>query len=273
MTPIALCKPIALCVVMCAVVLAPSVRAQPAAPPAVREIRVDERVGEQVALDPEFRTAQGAEVALRDYVGDGKPVLLVLAYTRCAMLCSLVLRGVTDALKRIDSQPGEDFRVVTISIDPREGPHEASRKQAVVLEELGYPGQVERWPFLVGDEPAIRAVADSLGFGYAWDERTEQYAHPAVVFVLTPDGVISRYVYGIMFGGPQIETALLEAQAGHTRASSATSGGILDCFRFAAVLSKYGPAIQRMFQIGALVILGAIVSLLVYLFRRERGKS
>lgn len=249
----------------------PEALAETPPPPPVQEIGVDERVGERIALDQEFTDVKGTKVRLGDYFGDGKPVLLVMAYSRCAMLCSLVLRGVTDVLARSASVPGDDYRVITVSIDPGEKPHEASRKQDVVLQQLGYAGQIERWPFLTGEEPAIRALATSIGFRYAWDPRTEQYAHPAVIVVLTPEGVISRYVHGVKFIGPEIDAALLAARAGHTNAAE-DSDGILACFRFAAVLGEYGPIIQKAFQGGALLVLGTLLGVVVFLFRRERGR-
>jgi protein SCO1/2 len=258
-------------------------RAQIAAPPAVQQAGVDERPGAQLPLDLAFTDSTGRAVHLDDYFGDGKPVLLLLTYTRCAMLCSLVLRGTGKALAGLD-QPGRDFRVLNVSIDPRDTPHEAARKQAVMLEQLGLAGQPERWPFLVGEEPAIRALADAVGFRYVWDARTEQYAHPTVIFAIDPQGRVARYLYGFELAPDALAAAMARAAAG----AGADAAGIpdnrpgigeaiLDCFRPLTSMRLFGAPVQRLFQGGALVILGAVVTVVTLLFclerRRERRRA
>lgn len=261
--------------------------AQLAAPPAVRQAGLDERPGAQLPLDLGFTDSTGRAVRLGDYFGDGKPLLLLLTYTRCAMLCSLVLRGTGTALTGLDQPPGRDFRVVNVSIDPRDTPHEAARKQAVMLEQLGLAGQPERWPFLVGEEAAIRALADSVGFRYAWDARTEQYAHPTVIFAIDPRGRVARYLYGFEFPPRALLEALARARAGivDPPAASAASANdrpderpgiaeaILDCFRFETSIRLFGAPVQRVFLGGALVILGVLLTVVALLFRRERRSA
>lgn len=257
--------------------------AQPAAPQPLLDIGVDERAGTRIPLELRFTNSEGVAVRLGDYFGDDKPVLLTLAYTRCPMLCSLVLDGVAEVVGRLQETPEDAYRLITISIDPTETPHEAARKQEVFLERLGHPGAPERWRFLVGQEKEIRALADSLGFRYAWDARTRQYAHPAVVFVLAPDGMLSRYFNGVRFEATAIEAALQDAAQGRVGASDSAgdgdagrddagnSGGILRCFRFESVLQKYWGNIQTFFRAGALVILAGVVTGVALLFRRERS--
>jgi protein SCO1/2 len=262
---------------------APLAHAQPAAPPAVREAGLDERPGAQIPLHLGFTDSTGRAVRLGDYFTGGKPVLLLMTYTRCAMLCSLVLRGTGKALAGLDQPPGRDFRVVNVSIDPRDTPDEAARKQAVMLEQIGMPGQPERWPFLVGEEPAIRALADSLGFRYAWDARTEQYAHPPVIFAIDPQGHVARYLYGFEFSPAVIAEAMARARAGvvdvapaTARAADARPGkaeSILDCFRFDTSLRIFGAPVQRIFQGGALLILGVLAATMALFFRHERHRT
>jgi protein SCO1/2 len=234
-------------------------------------VGVDERLGERVPLDLVFTDSRGEPARLGQFFGGERPVLLILAYNRCAMLCSLVLRGAADAVSQLDMKPGQDFRVITVSIDPGETAQQAFRQQELMLERIGLPGQIEAWPFLVGQEPAIAALARSLGFRYAWDERTRQYAHPAVIFAITPEGRISRYLHGVVFARDELAGALRDAAAGRVH-SAGEGGGLLSCFRFSAALGKYGPAIQLMFQIGALMILLAVVSGLLFLIRRQAGR-
>jgi protein SCO1/2 len=258
--------------------------AQPATHPAVRAVGVDERPGASLPLDLVFTDSTSRSVRLGDSFGDGKPVLLLLTYTRCAMLCSLVLRGTGQALARLDTQPGSDFRVVNVSIDPRETPHEAARKQAVLLEQIGAPGEPQRWPFLVGKEAAIRALAASLGFRYAWDARTEQYAHPAVIFVIDPHGRVARYLYGFEFDPRELTAALAQARLGATAAPGALASharddqdpgalaSILSCFRFESTTQIFGASIRSLFQGGALLILGTLATAMALFLRHERRR-
>lgn len=265
-------------------VLAPGARplhADLAAPPAVRAVGVDERVGAMLPLDLQLTDSTGRTVRLGDYFGDGKPVLLLLTYNRCAMLCSLVLRGTSKALAALATStslrrlPGRDYRVLNVSIDPRDTPHEAARKQAVVLEQVGLAGQPTRWPFLVGEEPAIRALAESLGFRYAWDARSEQYAHPAVIFVIDPQGRITRYLYGFEFDPRTLAAALAGEPDTRTpgRAGAGLAETILNCFRFEPSARIFGAPIQRIFQAGALLILVALSTAVVLCLRRERRRE
>lgn len=262
-------------------IAAPSAHAQPGAPPAVQQAGVGERPGAELPLELGFTDSAGRAVRLGDYFGDGKPVLLLLTYNRCAMLCSLVLRGTGKALAGLDQAPGEGFRVVNVSIDPRDTPHEAARQQAVMLEQVGLAGQPERWPFLVGREDDIRALADSVGFRYVWDARTEQYAHPTVIFAVDPRGRVARYLYGFAFSPRELAEALAQARAGAGAARAGTGAderpgvgqALLDCFRFESSLRLFGAPVERLFQAGALLIAGGLVTTLALLFGRERRRG
>lgn len=262
------------------VALSGPAHAQLAAPPAVRQAGVDERPGAQLPLDLGFTDSAGRAVRLGEYFGDGRPLLLLLTYTRCAMLCSLVLRGAGKALAGIE-QPGRDFRVLNVSIDPRDTPHEAARNQAVMLEQIGLAGQPERWPFLVGDEAAIRALADSVGFRYVWDPRTEQYAHPTVIFAIDPQGRVARYLYGFEFPPRALAQAMAQARAGAPAADQASNqdsrpgivDAILACFRFEPSIRVFGAPIQRVFQGGALLIMVGLATTVALFFRRERRNA
>jgi protein SCO1/2 len=264
-----------------ALLLARPLHAELPAPFPVRAVAVDEHVGAELPLHLQFKDSTDQTVRLGDYFGDGKPVLLLLTYTRCVMLCSLVLRGTSKALAALSAQatfnrpPGRDYRVVNVSIDPRDTPHEAARKQAVVLEQIGLAGQPARWPFLVGEEPAIRALADSLGFRYAWDARSEQYAHPAVIFVIDPRGRIARYLYGFEFDPGAIAAALDQAPDTPVtgRAGAGLAEALLSCFRFEPSARIFGASIQRTLQGGALLILATITTLVVLFVRRERRRG
>lgn len=245
--------------------LALSVRPAPASAAAgATPSTIEERVGAELPLARSFTTSEGREARLGDFFGNGRPGLLVLSYARCAMLCSVVLRGVSDLLREYRVTPDERWVVVNVSIDPRETPHEAARVQATALARAGLPGAVERFPFLVGDPASIDAVAKATGFRYAWDEATRQYAHPAALIVVSPDGRVARYLHGVRFEPEEVRAAL----NGESPRKSLTEV-VLSCFRSDVLERRYGGAIARAFQLGGLLILGALVTLLVSLARRK----
>jgi protein SCO1/2 len=230
-------------------------------------VGVEEHVGAPLPLDAVFRRSSGEAVRLRQVLGRGRPTLLVLAYNRCSMLCNLVLRRVASAARGMPARPSEDYDLVTVSIDPRETPDEAARAEAVALDRAGYAGQRERWPFLVGEQSQIDVLAKALGFRYVWDARSEQYAHPAVVFAITADGHIARYLYGLNFDAAEVGRALFGKKPATAQASLTSA---LTCFRFESVKSKYGSAVSRFLQIGTLAVLFAMaIGVKLFIGRRR----
>ena len=245
--------------------------AQPAPAP-VAAAGVDERVGAQLPLDTAFTAVGRGRVTLRDLLDGERPALLVLAYARCTMLCSLVLRGVSDVAKRLARAPGRDYQLVLIGLDAAETLDEASRKQATLLAELGRAGDRAAWPYLVGERPAIDAVAQALGFRYRWDPRTQQYAHPAVIFALAPDGRVARYLHGLQFDPAEVDAALADAAAG--RMLSTAAAEVLRCFRFDPAARRAGAMVERVLRGGGalvfLLLVGTITGLV--LWERRRGR-
>jgi protein SCO1/2 len=240
-------------------------------PPAARAVDLDEHLGQALPLDLDFRDEHGTPVRLGRYFKDKKPVVLALFYYRCPMLCGLVLQGMVQGLKDLDFELGKDYRVLTVSIDPRDGPDVAAKKQHNVLAAMGHPDREDAWPFLVGTEASTGALADALGFRYAYDPRTQEYAHPAAIYVLTPSGRISRYLYGIRYGVMDLRLSLVEAGEGKT-------GGIVDrvlltCYHFDPATRRYGPYIFGFMRIGGVVILLSVGTLVGVLFARERRKK
>lgn len=265
-----------LCLILAFTLTSAVVSATPERPPPLAEVGVDERVGARLPLDLRFVSSTGQSVRLGDVVGNGKPTLLVLAYNRCAMLCSLVLRSVSGFVDESSWVPGERYAVVAVGINPRESPHEAARTQASVLSRAGYAGERQRWPFLIGDAASITTLADRLGFKYAWDPRSEQYAHPAVVFAIAPDGRIAQYFYGLNLDTKEVEAALASgvdsnaSYASTTQIASHIKASILSCFRFETVSNLYGAAVQNGFRIGALAVFLTLLGFVTFLFKRER---
>ncbi|XXX82556.1 SCO family protein [Sorangium sp. So ce134] len=235
-----------------------------------RGVDIEEHLGRPVRRDLAFTDMDGRRVRLGDYFADGKPLLLVLAYYRCPALCGLVLRGAVEGLKLLPYRLGEQFHALTVSFDPRERPAAASQKRAVTLSGLGADARAPEWPFLVGDEAATRALAEDLGFRYAYDQATDQYAHPAAVFVLTPDGRISRYLYGTEFSARDLRLALLEASRGEV--GTIVDRVIMTCYRFDPASRRYGPFLLGFLRLGAMAILSTVGGLLAVLWWRERRR-
>jgi protein SCO1/2 len=243
-----------------------------ALPPAAQVADLDERLGKAVRSGIALTDMDGRQVRLSDYLGDGKPLVLVLAYYRCPMLCGLVLHGLVGGLGKLSLRLGEDYRALTVSFDPRDTPEAAALKRKSTLSALTWTGNGEppadAWPFLVGREHEVRALADDIGFRFAYDSVTDQYAHPAAVIILTPDGRVSRYLYGAEPSARDLRLALLEASEGRV-------GGIVDrvlmtCYRYDPASRRYGPYIAGFFRLGGVAIVGTVGGVLAVLWRRER---
>jgi protein SCO1/2 len=184
------------------------------APAALEGVGITEKLDAVLPLELTFRDEAGATVTLGRYFGQGRPVALCFVYFDCPMLCNVFLDGLTATLRELDWTPGEQFEIVTVSMDPRDTPEGAVKKRAHYLESLGKPRAQAGWHFLTGDETAIRRLADAVGFRYRFDEDTGEFQHSAGVFLSTPDGRISRVLYGVMFEPQTLRLSLVEASDG-----------------------------------------------------------
>ena len=239
----------------------------PAPPPATEGVDIDEHLGRKLRGDTELVDHEGRRVRLGDAFAGRRPVVLVLAYYRCPMLCGLVLRGVVEGMNELGLTLGSDFDALTISIDPRDTPKNAREKRATALGALGRLGSAA-WPFLVGSEHDVARVADEVGFRYAYDPRTSQYAHPAVIMILTPDGRVSRYLYGVSPSARDLRLALVEAGEGKT--GSVVDRVIMTCYRYNPTARAYEPFILGFMRIGGGLILLMVLGTVGILRRRER---
>lgn len=249
--------------------------AEPAQPPALQGVGIEDHVGTRIPLDLPFTEVGGRRVRLGDYFNDGKPVVMVLAYVRCKMLCSLVLETTVDAVRAMPLEVGRDYRLITVSIDPDEEAAGAAQRRAELLARIGHPGQPERWTYLVGAERPIRALADRLGFHYRWDPNTEQFAHPAVIFVLAPDGTIARYFQGISPPPDAIAAALRRAASGSIsgpKSDESLAERVLSCFRFDPAARAHRALIDRYLRIGGAIIVLALAGAVAGLLRWERRR-
>lgn len=250
--------------------LAGVAKSEEAAPlsPEMRVIDVAERRSRHVDKELTFVDHNGKSVKLGDFFDGERPVLLTMNYYRCRVVCSVQLNGVATALEQLDWTAGdENFRVVTVSFDPKEKPENAAKKRDTVLSALGRGDDVD-WQFLTGDQLQIKALAAELGIGYAYDAEQDQFAHPAVAMFLTPDGKIAQYVYGLTYKPSDLKLALLEA--GEGKIGTPMEKLYQSCFAYDASIGRYGPfAFGIMRLSGGLVIL-LLGGVLVALWRKDR---
>jgi protein SCO1/2 len=258
-------------IVALVVVALPALPVAAQTPPrvAVPEARIDQRLDESVPLDLVFRDEEGHTRQLHDFVRD-RPVILVLAYFRCPRLCSLVLTGLSDALRHIpEYEIGRDFDVVTVSIDPRETPAIASARKQALAEEGGLAGIERGWHFLTGDEAEIKRLADAVGYRYAYDAGKDEFAHASGIMVLTPAGRISRYYYGIKYVPVDVRYGLEDAAEGRI-GSPVTRPLRLLCFDYDPASGSYSVAILRLVRVGGVLTIVALGSLFLFAWRRAR---
>lgn len=217
-------------------------------PDAAARADIEEHLDSTLPLDLEFTAEDGRVVKLRDYFTQSRPVLLTLNYYSCPMLCTLQLNGLVDALKQLDWTPGQEFQIVTASINPFETPDLARAKQGNYLQSYGRPEATDGWHFLVGTQPSITALAEAVGFKYEYDPETKQYAHAAVAYVITPEGKISRYLYGVVFEPKTVRYSLVEASAGHI--GTTIDRLVLLCFHYDETRGRYAPAAINIMRLG-----------------------
>jgi protein SCO1 len=249
------------------------VRDQPSpAPPArdqpkvLRDVGFDQRLGEKVPLDAVFRDESGRTVKLGDYFGS-RPVVLTLAYYECPMLCTVTLNGLASALDVVSFEPGRDFEIVTVSFEPKETPELARAKKAAYLRRYKRPGAAAAWHFLTGDVDQIRRLTDAVGFRYAWDETTKQYAHASGVMVLTPDGRLARYLYGVEYAPKDLRFSIVEASQG--KILSPVDRLLLYCYHYDPTLGRYGATVMGTLRVAGVLTLVGIGALIITLRRRE----
>ncbi|MCM2277753.1 MAG: SCO family protein [Oligoflexia bacterium] len=238
-------------------------------PPELKEVGISERLGSRVSLEKlEFRDESGRKVRLAEYFRAGRPVVLNLAYYGCPTLCGFIFQGMVKAFQELDWVPGQRFEVVTVSIDPREKPELAGSKKKSLVEAVARPGIERGWHFLTGSEDQIRALAGEVGFGYRYVAADQQYAHPAALILLTPEGKVSRYVYGIEYPPRDLKLSLIEASSG--RLGTIIDRVLLFCYRYDPVTRRYSVIATRLVQAGSAVLIIALGLYLALFWRKQR---
>jgi protein SCO1 len=240
----------------------------PAPATVVAQVGIDQKLGESVPLDLQFRDEAGAPVRLGQFFGARKPVLLSLVYYRCPGLCTMTLNGMASAFKPLQFTAGKEFDVVTVSIDPKETPQLASEKKAQYLKRYGRPGAEAGWHFLTGDESSIRALAQSVGFRYVYHPQTDQYTHAAGIMLLTPGGKIARYFYGLEYSARDLRLAMVEAS--EEKIGTLADAVKLLCYQYDPMTGKYGVTIMRTIRIAAVLTVACLGTFILLMVRRDR---
>ncbi|HVS11950.1 MAG TPA: SCO family protein [Planctomycetota bacterium] len=242
-------------------------------PPPLRGIRIEDRAGARVPLDLVLVDHDGARRTLGELCDGTTPVVLVLGYFRCPMLCGVVFERLRASLERASPALGRDYRVAAVSIDPRETPADARERRDLVVGALPDFDAAAAWSFFVAEESASRQLAEAVGFRDRFDPPSGQYAHAAGAFVLTPDGRVSRTLQGLEHSPAALENALAGAATGSVAASSAAGAILVQCFRFLPALRRHAGAIEGFLRAGAAGVVLGLVSVCVLAARRRRGRS
>ncbi len=237
-------------------------------PEKLAAVGVSEHLGRTIDTSLEFKDHTGNVVKLGDFFGSNKPVLLSLNYYDCETLCTLQHTGIANALAELDWLPGREFDMVTVSIDPTNGPLLARNKRASYLDYVGREGA--QWSFLISEEDTVKSLAAQLGFQYSYDEDTDQYAHPAVTYLLTPEGKISRYLYGIDPSSRDLKFALMDASEG--RLGTTLERFILSCFHYDDLRGQYTPFALSTMRVGGLITMSIVGVWIGALWKREKRK-
>ena len=234
-------------------------------PPGLKNVGIEQHLNGQVPPDLMFRDETGKQVRLGDYFGK-KPLILDLAYYRCPMLCNEVLAGLQGSLKTLSFDVGKEFDVLTVSFDPKDTPEVATAKKADILKRYKRPGAAEGWHFLTGPQESIDALTKAAGFQYEYDPKTEQFAHTTAIMILTPQGKIAQYYYGVEFAPKDIRLGLI--QASQNKIGTLADQLLLYCYHYDPHAGKYSAIISRIIQLAGGVTVLSLGTVLLVLFRR-----
>jgi protein SCO1/2 len=207
---------------------------------------------------------------LSDYFGQ-KPVILALVYYQCPMLCTQILNGLTGSLKALSFDAGNEFEVLAVSFDPKDTPETAAAKKANYVRRYGRKGAENGWHFLSGEERSIRSLTEAVGFHYAYDPATQQYAHASAIMILTPQGKTSRYFYGVEYAPRDVKLGLMEAS--QNKIGSPVDQAMLYCYQYDPTTGKYGPVVMNIVRLSGAATLLVLGTALIIFWRRELARN
>lgn len=233
-------------------------------PPGLKHVGIEQHLNQQIPPRLQFRDETGKPVELGDYFGS-KPLILTLVYYQCPMLCGEVLQGLASALRILNFDVGREFDVLTVSFDPKETPEMAAAKKATLLQQYGRPGAAEGWHFLTGAQAAIDGLTKAAGFEYEYDPKTQQFAHATAIMVLTPQGRIAQYYYGVEYAPRDLRLGLV--QASENKIGSVVDQVLLYCYHYDPDQGKYGVIISRILKLAAAATIVLLGTFLIAMFR------
>jgi protein SCO1 len=233
-------------------------------PPGLKNVGIEQHLDEQIPANLSFRDETGKAVQLRDYFGK-RPLILNLVYYQCPMLCSEVLAGLEGAMRALKFDVGKEFDVLTVSFDPKETPEMAATKKAESLKRYGRAGATEGWHFLTGPQASIDALTKAAGFQYEYDPKIGQFAHATAIIVLTPDGKIAQYYYGVDYAPKDLRLGLI--QASQNKIGTIVDQVLLYCYHYNPETGKYGAIISRILKIAAGATVFMLGTFLIVMFR------
>jgi protein SCO1 len=234
-------------------------------PAVLRSVGIDQKLGAQVPVDVPFIDEDGRPVVLGQYLG--KPVILALVYYQCPSLCNMVLNGVLRSVRNLTMTAGNEYNIVAVSFDSRETPEMAAAKKASYVKGYGRPGAEQGWHFLTGSAASSKMLADSVGFHFAYDSSTNQFAHGSAIMVLTPEGRVARYFYGIDYPERDVRLGLVEAS--NRTIGSAVDQVMLYCYHYDPSNGKYGMVIMNVLRLAGIVTVSALAAFMIIMFRRD----
>ena len=250
----------------------PSVDVSSGLPDALKKIGIEQKLGAQLPLDAEFKDEDGKTVKLGSYFNTGRPVIVAFVYYECPMLCNQVLNGLTGSLKGISFDAGKEFDVVAISFDARENdkPDLAKNKKASYMERYARSGTEKGWHFLTGTQDSIDKASSAAGFSYKWDEKSEQFAHAAGVMIATPEGKLSRYLFGIDYSPKDVKFGIMDSA--ENKVGNPAEQLLLYCYHYDPATGKYGLAILRVMRLGGILTLAGMGAMGFIFWRRNKKK-
>ena len=234
-------------------------------PAVLRSVGIDQKLGAQVPVDVPFIDEDGRPAALRQFLG--KPVILALVYYQCPSLCNMVLNGVLRSVRNLTMTAGNEYDIVAVSFDSRETPEMAAAKKASYVKGYSRPGAEQGWHFLSGSAASSKMLADSVGFHFAYDSGTNQFAHGSAIMLLTPEGRVARYFYGIDYPERDVRLGLVEAS--NRTIGSAVDQVMLYCYHYDPSKGKYGMVIMNVLRLAGIATVSALAVFIILMFRRD----
>lgn len=235
----------------------------------LEEVRFEQKLGAQAPMDAVFTDSTGQKVRLRDLLRD-KPAILVPMYHGCPMLCSMVMNGLMRTLRAMELEVGEDFNLIALSFDPSEGPSEAAVSKTAYINSYGRSTQGRGWYFLTGEREQIERVCETIGFGYAYDEERQEFAHAAGIVLLSPNGTVSHYFYGVEFPPRDVRLGLVESSG--NRVGSIADYALLLCYHYDPTTGQYTMFVMNSTRVGGLLTVAGLVFGIGFMIRADRRK-